>query len=748
MKKIYMLLTCLLYSIMVLAQTNIIDEIANIRANPTLDNPTQLKQIVALYSHKSANNDNIWNIDLNLSELYFVQGDKNNCLLYADKCFENIFKSSKKTDIIIGALGLQHFYTNNDQFEKAKKVIDTATFFIQQLKLTEKNQLQKDEQLALASYYYDVANRKGDMSQHKEAELLYLKAMALFKQPKDSASLAVTYHQLGYTYDNLKEHTNAIKYYLEAIILRKQIGYDFDNGYSLNNLATNYIAINEYDNATKYINEAIQLGETSNNYNILFNALRIKAQIVVHFNNFSEAETYLQRSLAYALKTSNTKYIAVVQGDLGLALYKQKKYTKALNIFNEALTNIRKVSANTNYVNYNTAVIHKHIGNTYKGLKQFTPALEYLKNASQKLLSLKEYSLAFETCKSISEVFKQQNNLSMALSYADTALIYKDSAQANDYRTTYKNIEEKYDNTSKQLTIEKLKIEQQQQDIEITKTRARNATYLIIASSLLGILGLIAVYSNKTRKQKKVVEQANIKLELANEELAEFNTTQTRLFSIISHDLKGMIIPFHRAGRILKSYIQKGDMDNTLTLTEKLEENALRLSTTLNNLLHWALHQMKGIHLKKENLMIYDVTEHVADHYKDIMKFKNIQFHNNLSHSDSLFADAEATNIIIRNLISNATKFTENGSITISGQRNNNTYTLVVKDTGAGMSQEVIDNLFTHTAEKIQSGTKGEKGSGLGILVIKKLLEIHDASIQVESTVGEGSTFTLSYNMV
>jgi signal transduction histidine kinase len=165
----------------------------------------------------------------------------------------------------------------------------------------------------------------------------------------------------------------------------------------------------------------------------------------------------------------------------------------------------------------------------------------------------------------------------------------------------------------------------------------------------------------------------------------------------------------------------------------------------LNNLLHWALHQMKGIHLKKENISIQQLTDHVAEHYKDIMQFKNIQFHNTLEQSDTLFADEEATNIILRNLISNATKFTENGSITISGLATNNTYKLIIADTGAGMSQEVLDNLFTHASAKMQAGTKGERGSGLGILVIKKLLDLHNAEIQVESLVDKGTTITVTY---
>jgi signal transduction histidine kinase len=249
---------------------------------------------------------------------------------------------------------------------------------------------------------------------------------------------------------------------------------------------------------------------------------------------------------------------------------------------------------------------------------------------------------------------------------------------------------------------------------------------------------LFFYFNRKLTHQKKILQNTNATL-------SELTASQNRLFGIIAHDLKGMVVPFYRAGKILSNYIDNEKMQDAKMFSSKLEENALRLSATLNNLLYWSLQQMKGISINKEVLPIKETINHVINHYADVMQIKKLTIINNIPLQETFFTDKEAFQVIIRNLFSNAVKFTENNSITFFSENSNNYYSIGIADKGIGMTEQQTKKLFSFEDKKSLTGTQGEIGSGLGLVVVKKIAEVLDAKLNIKSSLGNGTSITIIF---
>ncbi len=261
---------------------------------------------------------------------------------------------------------------------------------------------------------------------------------------------------------------------------------------------------------------------------------------------------------------------------------------------------------------------------------------------------------------------------------------------------------------------------------------------IALAAAALIIAGLIFYLYRKLAVQKKTLVQSNQKLE-------GITNLQNRIFRIIGHDLKGMILPFDRAGKMMQHYLVKQDGQSALRYAGKLEENALRLTETLNNLLYWSTSQMKEQVVRKENLVLKDLLADLLESFGEVAAIKKIQLIGQVDSSETIYADKGALQIILRNLLSNAIKFTKEGKITIFSTRTPSSLVLHVQDEGVGMDAQQVYELLHSPLQQSSTGTAGEKGSGIGFSIIKKMVVLNGAGIGVESRKPGGTIVSLSF---
>ncbi len=280
--------------------------------------------------------------------------------------------------------------------------------------------------------------------------------------------------------------------------------------------------------------------------------------------------------------------------------------------------------------------------------------------------------------------------------------------------------------------------EKELKNADLKQAHTRQTFFIILSLLLIGFLftGLWAY--KKLRINKNALSQKNT-------ELDNLNQIKNRLFSIIAHDVKGLAIPFQRASRILNHHIQKQNFDKTLEVAKQLETNAESLSNLLDNLLQWSLEQMNGYTPKPEMLMLKKEMAQIMETYAGHANYKNTILSESISEDLSVETDKGAFHVIFRNLIANAIKYTENGTVNIHAEKEKENIICTIKDSGNGISANIIEKLFTIESDKIKNGTAGEKGSGLGLVLVKKFLDLNGGTIKVNSVEGEGTNFIISF---
>ncbi len=227
--------------------------------------------------------------------------------------------------------------------------------------------------------------------------------------------------------------------------------------------------------------------------------------------------------------------------------------------------------------------------------------------------------------------------------------------------------------------------------------------------------------------------------------LNELNATKDKFFSIIAHDLRNPFQGLLGFVEILSSLPDYNDTKMVKMLLSNIESASKNAYTLLENLLQWANLQKGNVKLNKTAFSLNNLVNEAIKLLLPLANNKNIALNNKISTSIEVFADANACQTILYNLLSNAIKFTpDNGYITVNATLNEKFAEITITDTGIGIPQEMLPVLFRIDTKYSILGTRGEKGTGLGLILCKELVELNGGNIYAESQFKKGSTFTFT----
>lgn len=273
----------------------------------------------------------------------------------------------------------------------------------------------------------------------------------------------------------------------------------------------------------------------------------------------------------------------------------------------------------------------------------------------------------------------------------------------------------------------------------------------IFAGQAAGAVHSARLFNDIQEKNKELqnrisdLDQKEEQLQKYASDLSISNATKDKFFSIIAHDLRS---PFLGMMGLTDYIIEEIDSPNKISLKNNLGILKISLSQQfelLSDLLEWARLQIGNQATNPETVSINQIVKIVADPFILAAKRKDIQIINSIDDNIFVFADKVLLGIVMRNLISNGIKFTnENGTINISGARKGGYVEINVTDTGVGIPKEAIDKLFRIDIHLSTEGTSKEKGTGLGLILCKEIMEKSGGTIRVESEVDKGSTFILT----
>ncbi|MEI8112108.1 MAG: hybrid sensor histidine kinase/response regulator [Bacteroidia bacterium] len=248
------------------------------------------------------------------------------------------------------------------------------------------------------------------------------------------------------------------------------------------------------------------------------------------------------------------------------------------------------------------------------------------------------------------------------------------------------------------------------------------------------VLARVRTHLQLHRQSKQLQEQSK--------QLRELNASKDKFFSIIAHDLRSPFNSIIGFSEILLENAVKKNYDVMEEYSEIILMSSRRAMDLLSNLMEWTRSQTGRMDFNPGKVELVQLITGIGQLFHGIAEQKSIGIILEIPESVTIYADQDMLSTVLRNLISNAIKFTYfGGKITVSVQENPEEITVSIRDSGVGMKKEKLEKLFRIDSDSSTLGTNKEKGTGLGLILCKEFIEKHNGKIWVESEFGKGSVF-------
>lgn len=294
----------------------------------------------------------------------------------------------------------------------------------------------------------------------------------------------------------------------------------------------------------------------------------------------------------------------------------------------------------------------------------------------------------------------------------------------------------------KESQIDSLEEDRIERERELAEQK-RLQQFLFIIISLIALVVLLVLYMYLTkRRSNRELRAINATVEAQNIQLQSLNATKDKFFSIIGHDLKGPLNSLTSFSNLLINYFDSLSKEEIQNLAKDLDKSLKNLYALLNNLLEWARSQTGNIDFTTSQFDIVETLQQNKELLTAQAMAKEISILYETGSTILVNAHQQSITTVIRNLISNAIKFTPKGGvIKLEAKKTTNEAIISIADTGVGMSKTVLDKLFRLDAKHSSLGTANEKGTGLGLILCKDFIEKNGGRLWVESEENKGSIF-------
>ena len=611
----------------------------------------------------------------------------------------------------------------------------------------------------------DVFNHLADIYQYIDSEksIDYAeKSIKLASKIDYQHGLAWAYGSLGFGYTNI-DNQKAVKYTKKALKIRRQINEKAGVATSLNVLGVIKYYESDYLASIEYHLEAMHMREKIGDENKIAVSYNAIALVYMALDDFETARDYLDKALKIRVKQDYKTGIGVIKANIGEIYFRQGKYEEAGRFFKEAL----EVNEEIGNVK-STANTLVNIGRTNFELGKLDEALDYYRQAEKIYIGLDEKHGLAQAQNGIALIHQKKGNIDLVIESALSALqnadavnsLNRKSLAAEILNTAYLSIED-YKNAYKYLKIHKetsegltvtdrlKKLARVEFDHKLAKMKEEQNAALVrqekyiqflmvtLILSLIIFTLIIIGYIHKRKTNKKLNE--------LNAQLQELNSSKDRFFSIIAHDLRGPFQTILGYSEALTSQIAYLEKEEIHEFSENLYTSLQKQYELLNDLLHWSQLQNGSFELKSEPILLHEELNKIIEAMEFTAFQKEIKIVNQIKKDFIVYADRNMLRLVLRNLISNGLKFTnKSGTVKISSVKKEKFAEISVADNGIGMAKKDLERLFRIDINHSTRGTKNERGTGLGLILSKEIIEKHSGEIRVISEVNKGSNFTFS----
>ena len=543
--------------------------------------------------------------------------------------------------------------------------------------------------LAVANNYYSLGFCYLVKADYEKSLFNYQQSTKLYEQLKDSGRLSNAFMSIGNVFFQNKDIGRTNEYYDKAEVLIRGLNDSFKLASLYDAKGINYDQAGKFDSSLLFAKKAYTINRLiHDDYSAVNNLSNIG---LTYKHQFKTAEALANFDSVRIFYEQNN-----VPADQTAALYN------------------------------NIAATNAQAGNYAMAINAFTKSINLAKLSGAPSVEMENY-------RNMSDMYGSMKNFELQAVFQKKYYNLKDSIFTADNKNQLTELEATYQ-------VEKKNTELVKKDAEVSKQKSQRNILMIVAFSILGILATLGYFYNRIKNKNGLLQQKNIQISEQKDELQTLNHVKDRLFSIISHDLRNPLVT-------LRSYLMLSENDNIAV--EKKQQFKLQtmnaVSQTgdmLDNLLAWANVQIKNTRVNIVPLNIDDLVADAVSYVKAQAYQKQIAIHEDLTITMAP-GDYDILSIAIRNLLTNAIKYSSvNTPIYIKSVKEGEHILLSVRDEGVGMSKAQIAQVLANQNDTTK-GTQSEKGSGLGLFLVRELLQKINAELKIESDEGKGSEFII-----
>ncbi len=540
-----------------------------------------------------------------------------------------------------------------------------------------------------------VYNDQGDDAKALE---LFLESLRISENTDDSLRIATTLINIGFVYlKKPQTHQEALRVLERALSISEAIDFQVGIGTACVNIGETFLKQNEVDSALFYLEQARDVFRNSGG------------------------------SLSYALNNIGKTY--VLKGDYQSAIKNQKE---AVDI---AIKNDLKLESGHAYLGL--ADTYKASGNLVLAKRNYQKAqLIYQDTGTKEGLKDSYFGLA--------KTFESLGDFRNAYQYHELYSYYKDTLYNVATDDKLKSLKFTYDIEQKEAEIALLNKENDLQEAKIQKAQLTRNLFIIIAAALL-IIGAGIVVQFLILKKSRERKQALEKEKELTEHLQQIDKLKDQFLANTSHELRTPLNGIIGLAESLKDGAAGSLPPKAIHDLEMITSSGKRLSNLVNDILDFSKLKNHDLDLQLKPVDIHSAVNIVLQLSRPLLEHKEIELINKVPKNASLAeSDENRLQQMLHNLIGNAIKFTETGTVEVSMLTKGDFHEISVRDTGIGIPKEKFDTIFRSFEQGDGDAAREFGGTGLGLSVTKQLVDVHGGKIWVESEVGAGSTFTFT----
>lgn len=618
-------------------------------------------------------------------------------------------------DLVNKLAGEMRYYKADSLYRLANKA----------LKLSQKSEYVRGESVAhmrLADYYSDRGNSEEAISHYRKGLLLAAEIKA------DDLYLSMLNYLSGeYAYQG--DYARALNGYLTALEMAEEQEELLLQSIINENIANLYANQKYYDECLEYYNKVKSLNDSLGNQIAEAETMSNLASVYADMEKLEYAMFNVNRSIDIFEKHSILDWLAFAYETKGKVYLKQYNYNWALYWYHQSEMLHKKLDDDRARIDLYNGMAEAHFG-----LENDSLAEHYATSAFKISNSIHFVEGTQKCARTLYNIYRKKQDYATALAYHELYQELSDSLSRNENKQSLSLLKTKTEYERQKETLIR----------ENEKALAQQNRYIKVGTILLLLAILVIYLVHRSKKlQQQLTKELEVKhqiLEKRKSELQVNNETKTKMFSIIGHDLRG---PIGALKELLKMF-KDGEVsqEEFRSYLPKLRADVDHIYFTLNNLLSWGYSQLNGSVTRPAVVSVKQIVSDSMKLLTEIAENKSIRIDNKVPSSTEVWSDPNQIDIVVRNLVSNALKFTpENGMVTISADEKEDHWVISIRDTGVGMDRVTLQKIFEQKNNHSTYGTANEKGTGLGLSFCKEMVEKNHGKIWVDSMLRKGSTF-------